>query len=49
MSAGSAAFNLLIITAVCIMAVPEGEVKSISEFAVFIWYDSAAALHLSIP
>eukprot|EP00892_Ulva_mutabilis_P009646 jgi/Ulvmu1/7053/UM033_0113.1 len=34
---GSAAFNLLIISAVCIMAVPEGEVKSISEFSVFIW------------
>lgn len=41
-NAGSAAFNLLIISAVCIIAVPEGETKSISEFLVFIWYDLRA-------
>lgn len=35
--AGSAAFNLLLISAVCILAVPEGQYKSISEFPVFIW------------
>ena len=35
--AGSAAFNLLLISAVCIVAVPEGQTKSISEFSVFLW------------
>ncbi|KAK7116425.1 hypothetical protein V1264_002110 [Littorina saxatilis] len=33
---GSAAFNLLIITAVCVMSVPTGEVKTIKELGVFI-------------
>jgi len=33
---GSAAFNLLIITAVCVMSVPTGEVKSIKELGVFV-------------
>ena len=36
-AAGSAAFNLLLISAVCIVAVPEGQSKSISEFSVFLW------------
>ncbi|XP_076465393.1 sodium/calcium exchanger 2-like [Babylonia areolata] len=33
---GSAAFNLLIITAVCILSVPTGEIKSIKEIGVFV-------------
>ena len=33
---GSAAFNLLVITAVCVLSVPTGEVKSIKEVGVFI-------------
>ncbi|XP_076443822.1 sodium/calcium exchanger 2-like isoform X2 [Babylonia areolata] len=33
---GSAAFNLLIITAVCVLSVPTGQVKSIKELGVFI-------------
>jgi Sodium/calcium exchanger protein len=32
---GSAAYNLLVISAVCIMAVPDGETKIITDFAVF--------------
>ena len=34
--AGSAAFNLLVITSVCIMSVPEGEIRKISDFPVFM-------------
>jgi hypothetical protein len=40
--AGSAAYNLLIITAVCIVAVPEGEVKRITEYGVFLWTAAAS-------
>jgi solute carrier family 8 (sodium/calcium exchanger) len=32
---GSAAFNLLVITAVCIMAIPSPEIRRIKEFKVF--------------
>jgi solute carrier family 8 (sodium/calcium exchanger) len=35
--AGSAAYNLLMITSVCILAVPEGQSKTITMFGVFIW------------
>ena len=35
-NAGSAAFNLLIITAVCIVSVPEGQTRAISDFPVFV-------------
>lgn len=35
--AGSAAYNLLVISAVCIMSVPEGEVKSVTDFGVFVF------------
>ncbi|XP_056020514.1 sodium/calcium exchanger 3-like isoform X17 [Ostrea edulis] len=33
---GSAAFNLLIITSICIVSVPKPEIKRISEFGVFL-------------
>jgi solute carrier family 8 (sodium/calcium exchanger) len=33
---GSAAFNLLIITSICIVSVPTPEIKKISEFGVFL-------------
>merc|ERR1719324_579174 len=32
---GSAAFNLLVITAVCVVAIPEGEVRNIRDVPVF--------------
>lgn len=35
LAVGSAAFNLLVIAAVCIMSVPEGETKSVTDFGVF--------------
>ncbi|KAF4758536.1 Sodium/calcium exchanger 2 [Perkinsus olseni] len=33
---GSAAFNLLVISAVCIMAIPDGEVRTINDVGVFV-------------
>ena len=33
---GSASFNLLLITAICVVSVPNGTVKSIREFGVFV-------------
>jgi len=33
---GSAAFNLLVITACCVMAIPDGQVKRINSFGVFL-------------
>ncbi|KAF4669462.1 Sodium/calcium exchanger 2 [Perkinsus chesapeaki] len=33
---GSAAFNLLVISAVCIMAVPDGQVRAINDVGVFV-------------
>jgi len=33
---GSAAFNLLVISAVCIMAIPQGETKKVDQFGVFM-------------
>ncbi|KAL8606727.1 hypothetical protein ACOMHN_018761 [Nucella lapillus] len=33
---GSAAFNLLIITAVCVMSVPTGQIKTVKELGVFL-------------
>jgi hypothetical protein len=35
--AGSGAFNLLAVVALCIVAVPEGQVKRVRGFAVFVW------------
>jgi solute carrier family 8 (sodium/calcium exchanger) len=36
MHAGTAAFSLFVILGVCILAVPEGKVRSISQFSVFL-------------
>eukprot|EP00929_Paragymnodinium_shiwhaense_P032520 TRINITY_DN18014_c0_g1_i1.p1 TRINITY_DN18014_c0_g1~~TRINITY_DN18014_c0_g1_i1.p1 ORF type:complete len:845 (+),score=169.45 TRINITY_DN18014_c0_g1_i1:125-2659(+) len=33
---GSAAFNLLVITAICCVAIPDGEVRRIKEFGVYV-------------
>ena len=37
LTAGSAAYNLLVISAVRIMSVPEGETKSVTDFGVFVF------------
>ena len=34
---GSAAFNLLVIIAVCVSAIPDGEIRKIDGVQVFIW------------
>ena len=45
---GSASFNLFVITAICIVAIPSNTTKSISKLGVFVLYEHYTRTHATI-